>query len=133
VLSLETLAQGPRQKIMNLRRVNQFTLFLSPVVPYPGPETGLVKDTLVWSSEQFTLPELGLGLVAKLGFGEHSGAEKGFRAGSVCYTCVAGSPVMYCYGREIYFFCTMKPARSIWTYFVSKMFHYCIIFNFVVH
>jgi len=45
VLSLETLAQDLRKEIINLRRVNQFILFLSPVLPYPGPETGLVKDT----------------------------------------------------------------------------------------
>ena len=33
---------------------------------------------------------------------------------------------MHCFGTEIYFFGTTKPARSIWTYFVSKMFHDCI-------
>jgi len=89
---------------MNLRRVNQFTFFLSPVLPYPGPEIGLVEDTLVWSSEQFTLPKFGLGLVAKLCFGEYLGTAKGFRAGSVCYTCVAGSLFTHCYGTEIYCF-----------------------------
>ena len=46
-------------------------LFLSPVLPYPGPETGLVEDTLVWSTEQFTWSKLGWGLVAKLCFGEY--------------------------------------------------------------
>ena len=24
----------------------------SPVLPHPGPETGLVEDTLVWSTQQ---------------------------------------------------------------------------------
>jgi hypothetical protein len=67
VVSLETLAQDPRNEIMNLR-VNQFTLFLSPVLPYTGPETGLVEDTLIWSSEQLTLPEFGVELVTKLFF-----------------------------------------------------------------
>jgi len=43
VLSLETLAQDPRNEIMNWH-VNQFTLFLSPVLPYTGPETGLVEQ-----------------------------------------------------------------------------------------
>jgi hypothetical protein len=66
------------------------------VLPYPEPETGLVEDTLVWLSEQFTWSNLGLGLVAKLCFGEHSGTAKGFRAASVCYSCVAGCPFMYC-------------------------------------
>ena len=124
--------QDPRNEIMNLR-VNQFSLFLSPVLHYTGPETGLVEDALVWSSEQFTLPKFGLGLVAKLCFGEYSGATKRFRADSVCCICVPGSPFIYCYGTEIYFFCTTKQARSIWTYFVSKMFHDCIIFNFGVY
>jgi hypothetical protein len=89
---------------MDLRHVSQFTLFLSPVLPYLGPEIGLVEDTLVWSSEQFTWSKLLLGLVAKFCFGEYSGAVKGFRAGSVCYTCVAGSPFMCCLGTEIFFF-----------------------------
>ena len=66
--SLEPLAQDLRNEIMDLRLVNQFNLFLSPVLPYPGPETGLVEDTLVWSSEQFTWSKLCLGLVAKFCF-----------------------------------------------------------------
>jgi hypothetical protein len=70
MLNLETLAQDPRKEIMNLRRVNPFTLFLSPVLPYPRPDTGLVEDSLVWLSKHFTLPKVGLGLVAKLRFGE---------------------------------------------------------------
>ena len=32
----------------------------------------------------------------------------------------------------MYIFGNTKPARSIWTYFVSKMFHDCIIFNIFV-
>jgi hypothetical protein len=70
-------------------------------MPCLGPETGLVEDTLIWSSKQFTCSKLRLRLFAKFCFGEHSGAAKGFRAGFVCYTCVAGSPVMYCLGKEI--------------------------------
>jgi hypothetical protein len=77
------------------------------------------------------LSNLSSGLVAKFGFGEYSGTAKGFRAGSGCYTCFAGSPFMHCLGTEIYF-CTTKPARIIWTYFVRKMFHGCIIFTFLV-
>jgi len=70
---------------MDLSRVNQFTPFLSPVVPHPGPASGLAEDTLVWSSEHFTCSKLRLGLAAKFCSGESSGAAKGFRAGSVCY------------------------------------------------
>ena len=33
---------------------------------------------------------------------------------------------------DIFFFGTTKPARNIWTYFVSKIFHDCIIFNTVI-
>jgi hypothetical protein len=45
--SLESLAQDPRNDIMDLGRVNQFTPLLSTVMPYPGPETGLIEYTLV--------------------------------------------------------------------------------------
>jgi hypothetical protein len=87
---------------------------------------------VVWSSGQFTWSKLRLGLVAKFGFGEYSGAAKGFCAGSVCYSCVAGSPFTYRLGTETCTYCTMKPARSIGTYFVSKICYDCIIFNIVV-
>ena len=49
----------------------------------------------------------------------------------VCYIVLLVSPFMYCLGTEIYFFVSKKPTRSTWTYFVSKMFHDCIIFNIV--
>jgi hypothetical protein len=42
-------------EVMDLRRVNLFTLFLSPVLPYLGPETFLLEDTLVSTCEQLTL------------------------------------------------------------------------------
>ena len=103
MFSLEPLAQAPKNEIMDLRRVNQFTPLPLPVLPFPESETGLVEDTLVWSSEQFTLSKLGLGLLAKFCFDEYSGAAKGFRTGFVCYTCVACSPFMYCLQTEIYF------------------------------
>jgi hypothetical protein len=48
-------------------------LFLSPVLPYLGPEIGLVENTLVGSSDQFTCSKLLLGLVAKFCFSEYSG------------------------------------------------------------
>jgi hypothetical protein len=41
-------------EVMDLRRVNQFTPFLSPVLPYLWPETYLLENTLVWTSEQLT-------------------------------------------------------------------------------
>jgi hypothetical protein len=41
-------------EVMDLRRVNLFTPFLSPVVPYLGPETFLLEDTPVSTSEQLT-------------------------------------------------------------------------------
>jgi len=41
-------------EVMDLRRVNLFTPFLSPVVPYLWPETFLLEDTLVSTSEQLT-------------------------------------------------------------------------------
>jgi len=136
LFSLEPFAQDPRNEIMDMSRLNQFTPLLDPVLPRPGPATGLVEDTLVWWSEQFTCSKLRLGLAAKFFSGESSGDAKGFRAGSVCYTGVTGSPSFYCLGTDIYIYIciyiTMKPARSIWTYFVSKMFHDCIIFKVVV-
>ena len=121
VFSLEPLTQDP---------VYPSSSILS--CPTRGLKLVLVEDILLWSSEQFTWSILLLGLVAKFCFGEFSGAVKGFCAGSVCCTCVAGSPFTYCLGTEIYIFCTTKPARSIGTYFVSKVFHDCIIFNILV-
>jgi len=47
VFSLGPLAQDPRKEIMDLRSVNHFTPLPYPVVPYLGPETGLVEDPLV--------------------------------------------------------------------------------------
>jgi len=41
-------------EVMDLRCVNLFTPFLSPVLPYLGPETFLLEDTLVSTSEQLT-------------------------------------------------------------------------------
>jgi len=41
------------------------SLFLSPVLPSPWPETGLVEDILVWSSEDITWSKLRVGMVAK--------------------------------------------------------------------
>jgi hypothetical protein len=77
---------------MDLRSLNQFSpLYLSAVLTYPGAETGLVDDTLLWSSEKFTSSKLSLELVSKLCFGEYSGAAVSFRAGSVCCTSVVGS------------------------------------------
>ena len=75
-------------RVKDLRRVNQFTFFHSPVLPYPGPETCLVEDSLGWSSEQFTFPKLSLELVAKFRFGKYSGAAKGFHVCSVCVKLV---------------------------------------------
>ena len=48
------------------------------------PETGLVEDTLVCSSEHFTQSKLGSGLVEKFRFSEYAGAAKGYFVGSVC-------------------------------------------------
>jgi hypothetical protein len=87
---------------------------------------------VVWSSGQFTWSKPCVGLVGKFGFGEYLGVAKGFCAGSMCYTCVAGSPFLYCLGTEIFIYCTTKPAQSTGTYFVSKIFYDCIIFNIVV-
>ena len=104
MLSLEPLAQDPRNEIMNLCRVNQFTLFLYLVLPYPGPETCLVEGTLVWLSEQFTLPEFGLGLVAKCDSANTQARPKG----SVLAPCVTLMLLVdrsCSFGTEAYFLC----------------------------
>jgi len=41
-------------EVMDLLRVNLFIPFLSPVLLYLGPETFLLEDTLVSTSEQLT-------------------------------------------------------------------------------
>jgi hypothetical protein len=41
-------------EVMDLRRVKLFTPFLDPVLHYLGPETFLLEDTLVSTSEQLT-------------------------------------------------------------------------------
>jgi hypothetical protein len=104
VFSLEPLAQDPGNEIMDLSRVNRFIPLPLPRSPLPGSKTGLIEDTLVWSSEQFTFSKLRLELVTKFCSGEYSGAAKGFRNGSVCCTCVAGSRSMYCLGTDIYIY-----------------------------
>jgi hypothetical protein len=70
-----------------------FTAFLSPVyrLPLPclPPSSPLfclemfLFSTLSFGREQLTWSKLGLGRVAKFGFGLLSGAAKVFRAGSV--------------------------------------------------
>jgi hypothetical protein len=54
-------------EVMDLRRVNLFTPSLSPILSYLGPETFLLEDTLVSTSEQLT--GLNLGFFPKFGFG----------------------------------------------------------------
>ena len=66
---------------MDLPPIKCLALFLSTVLPYLSPETVLLSDTLVWTSEQLTWSKLGLRLVAKFGFGVLRFAAKGFRAG----------------------------------------------------
>jgi hypothetical protein len=41
-------------EVMDLHCVNLFTPSLSPVLPYLGPETFLLEDTLVSTSEELT-------------------------------------------------------------------------------
>ena len=41
-------------EVMDLRRVNLFNPFLCPLLPYLGPETFLLEDTLVSMPEQLT-------------------------------------------------------------------------------
>ena len=41
-------------EVMDLRRVNLFTPFLSPVLSYLGPETFLLEDSPFSTSEQVT-------------------------------------------------------------------------------
>jgi len=65
---------------------------------------GRLNFILVWLSEQITCSKLLLGLVAKFCFGVYSAADKGFRAGSVCYPCVVGRPFMYVWGGKRYIF-----------------------------
>jgi hypothetical protein len=47
-------------------------IFLTLVLPYLGPESGLVEDIFVWSSEEMTWSKLLLGLLAKFSFGKNS-------------------------------------------------------------
>jgi hypothetical protein len=55
----------------------------------------MVVITLVWSSSEFTLQKLGLGLVAKFGFGMYSCEPKGSYRLRVLHLCAFG-PLM-CY------------------------------------
>ena len=80
LFSLQPLAQDSRNRIMDLRRVNQFTPLPPPVLPYLGPETGLVKDTLVSSSEHFIWSKLRLGRLQNSVLGEYTGAARRFHA-----------------------------------------------------
>jgi hypothetical protein len=41
-------------EVMDLRRINLFTPSLYPALPYLEPETFLLEDTLVSTSEQLT-------------------------------------------------------------------------------
>jgi hypothetical protein len=102
VFSLEPLVQDPRNEIMDLRRVNQFTPLPHSCSALPGAwDRSCSKHSGVVVLAVY-LVKITLGLVAKFCFGEYSGADKGLCAGSACYSCVSGSPFMHCLGTEIY-------------------------------
>jgi hypothetical protein len=104
VFSLEPLVHDPSNEIMGLPSCKPVYCSSSPLFcPTPRPETGLAEDTLVRSSEQFTWSKLRSELFAKFCSDESPGAAERFRAGCVCYTCVAGSPSMYYLATYIYF------------------------------
>ena len=130
--SLEPLAQGPRNEIMDLRLVNQF-------IPLPLPCSAL-PGAWKWSCRRN--PDLVIWAVYTVKITLRTGCEILFSAntqarpkGSLLAQCVLNVCCWQCIAelfrdRDILFW-TTKPARSIWTYFVSKMFHDCIVFNIV--
>jgi hypothetical protein len=72
--------------------------------------------------------KFGLGLVAKFCFGVYSGEAKGsVLALRVTFVCFWSFHLLL-RDRDIFF---VVP-RSSWIYFVSKKFHDCVIFYFVV-
>jgi len=91
---------------MDLPPIKCLALFLSTVLPYLSPETVLLADTLVWSSEQLSWSKLRLVLVAKFGFGVLRVAAKGFRAGWLCVSYVVLLAVLHVLlkGRYIYLY-----------------------------
>jgi hypothetical protein len=54
VFNLVPRARKLGVEVTDLRLVNLFTPFLSPVLPYLWPDTFLLEDTLVSTSEQLT-------------------------------------------------------------------------------
>jgi hypothetical protein len=85
VFTLEPLAQDPRDsEITDMRFVNLFTRLRLLYSALTEASKFLVVITLVWSSEEFTLQNFGLGLVEKFYFGLYSGEAKG----SVLAPCV---------------------------------------------
>ena len=101
---------------------------------YAGPETGLVEETLVWASEEFTWSKLRLDLLQNsVSANPQEGPKDSVLAQCVLNLCCWQSiHVLFRGGTEICIFCTTKPTRSIGIYFVSKMLYDCIIFNIVV-
>jgi hypothetical protein len=75
-------------EITDMCYVNLFTPLPVPCPALLRPENRLEVITLFGSSEEFTSPKFGLGLVAKFCLRIYSGKAKRVRAGSVCYTCV---------------------------------------------
>ena len=58
------MVQEQGNKVIDLRCVNQFLLYLSPDLPYKLSDPRLVDDTVVWPSEQFISSKQSLGLVS---------------------------------------------------------------------
>ena len=54
VFNLEPRAWKLGVEVMDLRSVNLFTPFLSPILPYLKPQTFLLEDTLFSTSDQMT-------------------------------------------------------------------------------
>ena len=130
MFSLEPLAQDPRKEIMDLSRVNLFTPLSLPCSALPRTwnwscvgHSGLVVSAANLVRITF---RTGCKILFRRILGRALRVPCWLR---VWYTCVAGSPFMYCLGTEIYFFGSTKPTRNTWTYFVSEIFHDGTIFN----
>jgi hypothetical protein len=110
VSSLEPQVQVPLKEFTEFPRVKQFTPLPPPCLHRPGPEPGLVKDTLVWKSEEITWSKLRLGLVENFGFSGYLFAAGGFVLAALVTVLLLTVRSCIVYGQiHIYFYHEASP------------------------
>lgn len=118
ISSLEPQVQVPLKEFTDFPRVNQFTPLPLPCLHHPGPETGLVKDTLVWTSEEITWSKLRLGLVENFGFSGYLVAAEGFVLAALVTVLLLAVRSCIVYG-QIHIYLYHEASPNYWDLFCN--------------